>query len=79
MNSGFTETRDPFSKGDTAPDFFADESGVGTIELVLILVVLISLVVIFRQSITSLLQVIFQDINAQSNGVLEDAASVHID
>ncbi len=79
MNFSFTETLDPFSPGGTAPDFFADESGVGTIELVLILVVLISLVVIFRQSITSLLEIIFRDINTQSSGVLEDAAAVHID
>ena len=50
-------------------DFFADESGISTIELVLILVVLISLVLIFKSSITSLLNTIFSQINSQAGEV----------
>ena len=50
-------------------DFFADESGISTIELVLILVVLISLVLIFNPSITSLLNTIFSQINSQAGEV----------
>ena len=50
-------------------DFVADESGISTIELVLILVVLISLVLIFKSSITSLLNTIFSQINSQAGEV----------
>ena len=50
-------------------DFFAKESGISTIELGLILVVLISLVLIFKSSITSLLNTIFSQINSQAGEV----------
>lgn len=40
--------------------FAADESGVGVIELVLILVVLIGLVIIFKKQINTLLENIFK-------------------
>ena len=50
-------------------DFLSDESGISTIELVLILVVLISLVLIFKSSITSLLNTIFSQINSQAGEV----------
>ncbi|MDQ0151593.1 putative flagellin with Flp1-like domain [Fusobacterium naviforme] len=50
-------------------DFFADESGISTIELVLILVVLISLVLIFKSSITNLLNTIFGQIKSQAGEV----------
>lgn len=41
-----------------------DESGIGTIELVLILVVLIALVAIFKDNIQKLLKDIFDEINS---------------
>jgi len=49
--------------------FLNDESGVGTIEIVLILVVLIALVLIFKNSITKLLGNIFTDINADAESI----------
>lgn len=49
--------------------FMASEDGVGTIELVLILVVLIGLVIIFKKQINILLQNIFTEINSQSSSV----------
>ena len=49
--------------------FFGNEDGVGTIELVLILVVLIGLVLIFKTQIRSLLNTIFEQINSQSSEV----------
>ena len=49
--------------------FLGDEEGVGTIELVLILVVLIGLVLIFKSQIRSLLANIFSQINSQSGEV----------
>ena len=53
----------------SADEFFADEEGVGVIELVLILVVLIGLVLIFKSQIRTLLENIFQEINSQSGEV----------
>jgi len=46
-----------------------DESGMGTIEVVLILVVLIALVIIFRKAITELLNNIFEQINTDAESV----------
>ena len=45
-------------------EFWKDEQGVGVIELVLVLVVLIGLVIIFKKQITTLLQNIFKEINS---------------
>ncbi len=50
-------------------DFFREEDGVGVIEIVLILVVLISLVIIFKQQITTLLNNIFKQINTDAKKV----------
>lgn len=49
--------------------FAADERGVGVIELVLILVVLIGLVIVFKKQINTLLENIFKQINSQSKEV----------
>ena len=49
--------------------FFREEDGVGVIEVVLILVVLIGLVIIFKQQINKLLQDIFKQIKSQSREV----------
>lgn len=49
--------------------FAADEFGVGVIELVLILVVLIGLVIIFKKQINTLLENIFKQINSKSKEV----------
>ena len=50
-------------------EFFSDESGGGVIEVVLILVVLIGLVIIFKNQINKLLETIFKQINSQSKEV----------
>lgn len=49
--------------------FFKEEDGVGVIEVVLILVVLIGLVIIFKGQINKLLEDIFKEINSQSKEV----------
>ncbi|EHI55223.1 hypothetical protein HMPREF9333_01638 [Johnsonella ignava ATCC 51276] len=49
--------------------FLIDESGIGVIEIVLILVVLIGLVIIFKNQIRKLLENIFKEINKQSKEV----------
>ena len=50
-------------------EFMNQEDGVGVIEVVLILVVLIGLVIIFKGQITSLLNDIFKQINSSSKEV----------
>ena len=49
--------------------FFLEEDGVDVIEVVLILVVLIGLVIIFKEQITKLLENIFKEVNSQSKEV----------
>lgn len=49
--------------------FLTEEDGVGVIELVLILVVLIGLVIVFKSQINTLLGNIFKEINSQSKEV----------
>lgn len=49
--------------------FWRQEEGVGVIEVVLILVVLIGLVIIFKMQITKLLENIFKEIESQSKEV----------
>ena len=48
--------------------FMEDESGIGVVELILVLVVLIGLVVIFRDQLTGIINSVFgriaEDVNA---------------
>lgn len=46
-----------------------DESGVGVVEVILILVVLIGLVIIFKSQLTDLVNVIFNKITSESAGI----------
>ena len=49
--------------------FIQEEDGVTVVEIILILVVLIGLVVIFKQQLTSIVNSIFKKINNQSNSI----------
>ena len=49
--------------------WLTEEDGIGVIEVVLILVVLIGLVIIFKKQITTLLNNVFKEINTQSKEV----------
>lgn len=49
--------------------FLTNEEGVGVIEIVLILVVLIGLVIVFKKQINDLLEKIFKQINSASEEV----------
>lgn len=50
-------------------EFWMEEDGVGVIEIVLILVVLIGLVIIFKKQINTLLDNIFKQINSKSKEI----------
>jgi Flp pilus assembly pilin Flp len=45
-------------------DFLMEEDGIGTVEVILILVVLIGIVIIFKDKITKLVNSIFKTINS---------------
>ena len=49
--------------------FLMEEDGVGVVEIILILVVLISLVIIFKNQLTSLVTSILSKITSQSNSI----------
>lgn len=48
---------------------YKEEDGIGTVEIILILVVLIGLVIIFKSQLTSLVNKIFKKIVSQSNSI----------
>ena len=48
---------------------FAEEDAVGVVEIILILVVLIGLVIIFKEQLTELVQSILSKIAKQSNSI----------
>ena len=50
-------------------EFAMEEDAVGVVEIILILVVLISLVIIFKDQLTSLFKKILSKITKQSNSI----------
>lgn len=50
-------------------EFVEEEDAVGVVEIILILVVLISLVIIFKEQLTNLVQAILSKITKQSNSI----------
>lgn len=58
------------SRARKGQELLASESGMGTVELILIIVVLIGLVIIFKKQLTTLVNTIFETITSKSNDVL---------
>ena len=50
-------------------EILTEKKGVGVVEVILILVVLIGLVIIFKSQLTSLVQDIFKKITSESYGI----------
>ncbi len=50
-------------------DFLKEEDGIGTVEMILILVVLIGIVLIFKDNLNDLVETIFKKINTQAGRV----------
>ena len=50
-------------------DFLKEEDGMGTVEIILIIVVLIGLVIIFKNQLTKLVESIFSKITTNANKV----------
>lgn len=53
----------------TLRELWKNEEGIGTVEMILILVVLIGLVLIFKDQLTTLVNNIFKTIVSESNKV----------
>ena len=51
-------------------EFIQDEEGMGTVEIILIIVVLIGLVIIFKDQLRSLVNTVFEKITQDSNTVM---------
>lgn len=51
-------------------DFLREEGGMGTVEIILIIVVLIGLVIIFKTQLRSLVEKVFEKITKDSNTVM---------
>ena len=50
-------------------DFAEEEDAVGVVEIILILIVLIGLVVIFKNQLTSLIETLLGKVTSQSNSI----------
>ena len=50
-------------------EFIEDEEGMGVVEIILIIIVLIGLVVIFKRQITSLVNSILSKMTSQANQI----------
>ncbi len=50
-------------------NFFMEEEGMGTVEMILIIVVLIGLVIIFKEQLNDLVNDIFKKIVSQANSI----------
>lgn len=53
----------------TLRDFMREEDGMGTVEVILIIVVLIGLVIIFKNQLTQIVNNIFSKISSQSSSI----------
>jgi Flp pilus assembly pilin Flp len=52
-------------------NFMKEEDGIGVVEIILILVILIGLVIVFKEQLSSLVTKIFSNITTKSNKVLK--------
>ena len=50
-------------------DFLTQEEGMGTVEIILIIVVLVGLVIIFKNQITQVVNTLFQKITSQTTDI----------
>ena len=50
-------------------EYLYDESGMGTVEMILIIVVLVGLVLIFKNQITSIINTLFESITTKTGSV----------
>ena len=68
---GFAITYDFISKGgenmNMLKQFLKEEDGMGTVEIILIIVVLVGLVILFKEEITGIVEDLFDQITSQTS------------
>ena len=64
------KSRNMESKLKNFNDFILEEEGMGTVEIILIIVVLIGLVIIFKNQLRALVTKVFKKITEDSNTVM---------
>lgn len=52
-------------------EFCQEEEGVGVVEIILILVILIGLVLVFKKNITAIVESAFKQINSDSKSIIK--------
>ena len=50
-------------------EYFYDEAGMGTVEMILIIVVLVGLVLIFKNQITAIINTLFESITSKTGTI----------
>ncbi|MBP3753293.1 MAG: hypothetical protein J6I66_00360 [Lachnospiraceae bacterium] len=53
----------------TFKDFLREDDGMGTVEIILIIVVLVGLVIIFKSRITQIVEKLFDKITTQTDSI----------
>ena len=67
---GFTMKKMLHRIKDTLQGLMQDQSGIGVVEIILILVIVIGLVLIFKNEITSIINSAFDSIKSDSGAIL---------
>lgn len=65
----FTAEREAKVRRKGMREFIREEEGMGTVEIILIIVVLVGLVIIFKSQITQIINSLFQKITSQTGTV----------
>jgi holin, BlyA family. len=66
---GMAEREEEMKQVKGMKEFIREEDGMGTVEIILIIVVLVGLVIIFKSQITQIINTLFQKITSQTNTV----------
>lgn len=69
MNTETRNTEIKNTKLKTFRQFITEEDGMGTVEVILIIVVLVGLVIIFKEKITEIVNSIFSKITSQTKKI----------
>ena len=66
---GMAEREEEMKQVKGMKEFIREEDGMGTVEIILIIVVLVGLVITFKSQITQIINTLFQKITSQTNTV----------
>lgn len=67
--AGAAESEEDMNQLKGIREFVREEDGMGTVEIILIIVVLVGLVIIFKSQITQIINTLFEKITSQTGTV----------